>query len=191
MSDPGEAPYSDNPNAAQIPDWLHLQERNDFIGVLVGTVLYGTFSLPWVCSFVLTLHPRPVTKGITITLFFQCISALLNPANRMKRGTKWGLMAHTVTQFSLATTGAVISRNILSNSFVDNREFPGNDKAPPGAYGYKHLLLLDTVGTFYNTLLPFNQWLADGLLVSSVSTKSSGILYNCSPSCIAAVLFIA
>ena len=44
MSDPSEPPWSNNPNAPQIPYWLHFGEKVYFAGVLMGAVFYGTHS---------------------------------------------------------------------------------------------------------------------------------------------------
>jgi len=40
MSD--EQPWSDNPNAPQIPYDLYFGEKANFAGILVGAILYGT-----------------------------------------------------------------------------------------------------------------------------------------------------
>ena len=41
MSDSQEKPWSDNPNAPQIPYYLYFEEKADFAGVLIGSILYG------------------------------------------------------------------------------------------------------------------------------------------------------
>jgi len=41
MSDSQDKPWSDNPNAPQIPYYLYFEEKADFAGVLIGSILYG------------------------------------------------------------------------------------------------------------------------------------------------------
>ena len=70
-------------------------------------------------------------------MFFQCITALLDPANRRREGTKWGLIIYTVLMFSFVTICTGMGLNLISISFVDNRGFPGvGDRLPPGPVGY-------------------------------------------------------
>lgn len=116
---------------------------------------------------VLTLSAQSVILGIVTVLFFQCMVALFNPANRKgKRSIKWGLVVHTAAMFSIVTifTGMVL--NVLSISHIDNREFPGNDSFVPGPIGYKLLIYAKPIHLVPNLALQLNQWLADGLLVS-------------------------
>ena len=42
MSDPWGDPWSNNPNAPQIPFWVYTAEREGFVGRLAGAILYGT-----------------------------------------------------------------------------------------------------------------------------------------------------
>ena len=41
MSNSSEKPWSDSPNAPQIPYWLHLEEKGDLAGYLISTIFYG------------------------------------------------------------------------------------------------------------------------------------------------------
>jgi hypothetical protein len=41
MSDSSEKPWSDNPNAPQIPYLLYFAEKANFAGILIGAILYG------------------------------------------------------------------------------------------------------------------------------------------------------
>ena len=41
MSDSSEGPWSNNPNAPQIPYPLYLGEKESFAGTLIGSMLYG------------------------------------------------------------------------------------------------------------------------------------------------------
>ena len=57
MSDSSEESWSDNPNAPQIPPWLHTFEKVFFASYAVGEILYG---MPTCVSFHLHL-PRCLT----------------------------------------------------------------------------------------------------------------------------------
>ena len=110
---------------------------------------------------------RSTIPGIVIVLFFRCMKALLNPPNRARDGIKWGLVAHTVAMFSLATMSIGTGLNAMSISYVDNREFPGLGDIVPGPLGYTDLPKFHSVNAVSNSAVQLNQWLADGLLVSS------------------------
>jgi hypothetical protein len=126
---------------------------------------------------VLTLSVRLGILGIVVILFFQCMSALLHPVYRTNKGIKWGLVAHTLTMFSFLTIGFAINRNVFSNSYIDSREFPGANGLFPGPIGYQAFAnSTHKVTSIISTILfPFNQWLADGLLVSSISDFCPGV----------------
>ena len=107
--------------------------------------------------------------GIVIVLFFQCMGALVS---RTRGGIRWELVAHTVAMFSIVTIYNAISLNILSISYIDNREFPGVVGAlPPGPIGYQYLTYTDTMNVVATVMFLLNNWLADGLLVSSVPSS--------------------
>jgi hypothetical protein len=93
------------------------------------------------------------------------MSALLNPVKLMRRSIKWALIAHTTTMFSLLTVSAAIALALVSDGYIDNREFPGSATIPPGPFGspWPNALTVVSVLGF-----PLNQWLADGLLVSFI-----------------------
>ena len=102
--------------------------------------------------------------GVVVALFFQCMAALLNYNNRMKRGIKWGLVAHTMAMFSLISIGCIIAGLRRSDAFIDNRQFPGTGvEAPPGPLGF--IEVGSTTARVSYLVAPLNQWLADGLLV--------------------------
>jgi hypothetical protein len=112
------------------------------------------------------------------------MSALLYPVHRTNKDIKWGLVAHTVAMLVFSTIPAAINRNVLSISYIDNREFPG------GSIEYKSIL--NSTQVFVSVVMfPFNQWLADGLLVSS-APGSATVVSNVGRcfSCIVAMLFI-
>lgn len=159
-----EKPWSANSNAPQIPYVLYIEEKTNFAGNLIAAIFYGM--LPHA-----SLRPRSPSSvlymilGIVVILFFQCMDALLNPADRT-RGTRWLLVAHTVTMFLFTTISTAMGMVLQSTSDVDNREFPGNDRLPPGPFGYNFLLFTNAITIIPNVLFLLNNWLADGLLVS-------------------------
>ena len=84
-------------------------------------------------------------------------------------------MAHAVVMFSVLTVGWTVNRATLSDSYIDGREFAGVEGFPRGPMGYLTLLLWDKQAISYVDYLvfPFNQWLADGFLVSSASNSAA------------------
>ena len=86
-------------------------------------------------------------------------------------------MAYIVTTFSFVTIFTMMNLDIQFVSYIDNREFPGNDVLPLGPLGYQHLIYSKAISIFPNLTFLLNNWLADGLLViSSGLTRSSGWL---------------
>ena len=57
----------------------------------------------------------------------------------------------------------------LPNSYVDGRGFSGDDEYSPGPIGYSGFSGFKAIDTVQITMFPLNQWLSDGLLVSSIS----------------------
>lgn len=100
------------------------------------------------------------------------MDALLNPSNR-KNGIKWGLVVHTATMFSLTTIFTGMTLDIQSISFIDNREFVSAIGLPPGPLGYQVLIYSKAIGIVPSVVFLLNQFLADGLLVRSVSPSVS------------------
>ena len=100
------------------------------------------------------------------------MGALLDPVNRAMGGMKWGLVAHTVTMFTLVTIYTAITLNNQSISFVDNRDFSGTiaDVAiPPGPIGYQWSIYFEAMSVIPSVIFVMNVWLVDGLLVSAVN----------------------
>jgi len=112
-----------------------------------------------------------------IVLFFQCIAALLSPANRKREGIKWELVSYTVVVFSFATVSTAIKFNTQSDSFIDNREFTDSDGTLLGPLGYESTTHLTVLGTTTNLVFVLNNWLADGLLVSRLLDTAPAIPY--------------
>lgn len=97
------------------------------------------------------------------------MSAFFNPSNRPKGGIKWPLVAHTLVMFSFVTVYVATSLDLQSISYIDNREFPGVDGLiPPGPLGYQLFIYSKAINVVPNLMVLLNNWLADGLLVSSV-----------------------
>ena len=116
----------------------------------------------------LTVHVRSIL-GIAVPLFFQCISVLLNPTNSFRGSVKWAFVIHTVALFSFLTIPVGIDLNRLFITYINDREFPGNNVYPPGPIRYDLTPDIKSTNTVYTVMFPLNQWLADGLLVGSVS----------------------
>lgn len=101
------------------------------------------------------------------------MSALLSRANRKTGAIRLGLIAHTVAMFSFVTIYVTVDFHILSISHIDNRAFPGGDGLPPGPVGYRLFLYSKPIGMIIQVMFLLNNWLANGLLVSSVSKDQS------------------
>ena len=97
------------------------------------------------------------------------MAALLNRGSHIRRDVKWGLVAHTVAMFSFLTIPTAIYLRESSSFYVDNRNFPGDYDHPPGPVGYSGLSSFKAIDLVVYTMFPMNQWLSDGLLVSSIT----------------------
>ena len=108
--------------------------------------------------------------GVLVILFFQSMVALLNPAYRRGEGIKWWLVFHTVAMFTFVTIYTAMNLHIQSNSFIDNRK----DRPTVGAMYvsgplyYQWNIRETALGLVPNVMFNLNNWLADGLLVSSL-----------------------
>ena len=80
------------------------------------------------------------------------------------------LTAHTMAMFSIVTIYTVMCLILQSISNIDNREFPGvDDMFPPGPLGYQFLIYSKAISIVPIAMFLMNGWLADVLLVCSVS----------------------
>ena len=126
-------------------------------------------------------HPHPHVRlpmvilsvwpvlGIVTVLFFQCIAALFNPVHRRGERIKWWLVSYTTVVFSLATVQIALSLDTQSMSYIDYRTFSGiNDLIPPGPLGYQMAISADALNMVPSVAATLNNWLTDGLLVSSL-----------------------
>ena len=165
MSDSQGGLWSDNPNAPKIPVWLYFAERYYSYGIFFASILYGTHDTPHL-YFPHLFTVRSVLLGVLIILFFRCITALLNPANRRGAGIKWWLVAYTVLAFAFATIINGTDLDIQSICYVDNREFPGVDGVlPPGPLGYKLSIRTGALSMTNSVMFFLGHLLADGFLV--------------------------
>lgn len=140
----GPKPWSDNPNAPQVPFSVYFAEKSYFTGFLLGAILYG----------------------VVIALFFRCMGTLLNPVHQARRGTEWGLLIHTTAMFSFVTVSTAATLGLQSISFINNRRFPGADGVlPPGPVGYQLFVYSKAIGIVPQVMYLLNTWLADGLLL--------------------------
>ena len=106
--------------------------------------------------------------GMIIVLFFKCMTALFDPDNRRGDRVKWWLVSYTAIMFSAVTVQTGMNLDILSISYIDDREFPGIDGVlPPGPWGYQIVIPPTALSFIPNAMLTLCNWLADGLLVSS------------------------
>ena len=188
MSDFLENSWFNHPNAPKITPWIYFAEKANFAGFIIGAVLYGTPNYSW-AYLVLTPSARSIVPGIVIVLFLQCMGALLNPINRTRGGTKFGLMTYTVTMFSLATIITALQHYIQSVSYVDYRDFPGvSNPMGSGPAGYILSISTKAIQVVPTVIFTINFWLADGLLVSSVPNAAAhAIIVDCSSSSIVAL----
>ena len=119
------------------------------------------------------------------------MSALLNSANRIGGGVKWGLIVHTLAMFLLLTIPTVINLSEVPILYVDEREFPGGTGLLPrpverGTFGSIATRIVLVV------MPTLRDWLADGLLVRSVQDSITEMCNadHIFPSYIVAMLFI-
>ena len=171
MPDDQEQSWPDNPNPPTTTYYnTYRWEKTWFTGTLIGSVFYGTCKISHLHArrSVLTALFAWPTLGMVVVLFFKCITALFNNARRKGERIKWGLVSYTMIMFSLATVHIAATDHILSISYIDNRNFPGNKNgAPPGPYGYQATIHYATISYIYNATFNLSNWAADGLLVSS------------------------
>ena len=154
--------WSDNPNAPKVPYDLYLYEKAWFAGGFIASIFYGTpkTSRP-------PIHPHFVSfiLGIVIAVFFQCMTALFDPAYRRGEPIKWGIVSYTVAMFSLLTVGTAMQLSVQSTSYIDNRESPSILAVPLKYHGPN---VPDAIRIIKNIGFTLNNLLADGLLVSSL-----------------------
>ena len=165
MSDSQQKPWTDHLNAPKIPYGLYVREKEGFAGNLIGSILYGTHE----DSRLHACLSCSLCLGMVIVVFLQCITALFDRFHRRGEPIKWGLVSYTVVMFSVATVCAGTNLHNESVSYIDNREFPGiGGVLPPGPLGYQKFVDPKAIVVVPNLMFFLNNWLADGLLVSSL-----------------------
>ena len=97
------------------------------------------------------------------------MTVLFDPVRHRTEGIKWGLVTHTITMFSVVTVGTTMQLYLQSACYVDNREFPGFKGLPGGPLGYRWSIYSGALGIVPNLMFFLNNWLADALLVGSLS----------------------
>ena len=106
------------------------------------------------------------------------MATLLNPANPMRKGMRWALVAHTVAMLLFLTISVGIPYDEVSIEYIDNREFPGDGgELLPGPVGYDGVLSFKAAISIFGAMFPLNQWLSDGLLVSPILSSVASV-YN-------------
>jgi len=128
---------------------------------------------PHVRLFTLTSIVRFIL-GLLILLSFQCMAALLKPAHRGEEGIKQWPIFYTMAMFSFVTVYTAANLYILSISFIDHRKnnYIYEDHGfirISGPLGYQMAIHGTILGLVPNIMFNLNNWLADGLLVSSLS----------------------
>ena len=120
---------------------------------------------------------RSIILGVVVVLFFRCMGALLHPAHCVREGVRWGLVAYTVAVFSFVTIFTATILDMKSICYIDNRGFTGTDTLPPGPLGYDYLVSSKTVFLVPGIMFLLNNWLADGVLVSSALDSVTWVPY--------------
>ena len=109
------------------------------------------------------------TLGIVVVVAFKCMTALFHPAYRRGEGIKWGFVCYTMVMFSLVTIGNAVYPYLESISYIDNREFSGIEGVVgPGPLAYQMFVAPIVLQIIPNVSFTLSNWLADGLLVSSL-----------------------
>lgn len=103
---------------------------------------------------------------MSLVIFLQTISALLQNYKRTRLRLDGILLVYTFTVFALGTTFIGMNTRSLQLMFIDNREFPGG----PTAYSLSQYSSPITV--IPNACSIVAGWLADGFLVRLSPTVS-------------------
>ena len=170
IRDPWHQPWSNGSTAPHITKFDYTTEKATLAGSFIGSILYGTGVRPHARLFALTSIVRRVL-GLLTMLFFQCMVALRNPVHRREEGTNWWLVSYTVAMFSFVTVYTAMNLHIQSNSFIDNRQDIPAGSWPASISGplhYQESIRITALSLIPNVMFSLNNWLADGLLVSSL-----------------------
>jgi len=170
MSDYWEQLWSNDTESPPITRAAYVEEKATLAGSFIASILYGT--LP-TCLSIRADFNRSVILGMVILLFFLCMAALLNPVHRRGEGIKWWLVSHTVAMFSFVTVYTAMNLHIQSKSFIDKRQnyyqiTSTIVSSGPLIYQVSIRTRGLALGYIPNIMFNLNNWLADGLLVSSL-----------------------
>jgi len=163
-----DLPLSDDPDAPPIARFSYVEEKTTLAGIFIASILYGT---PPTRLSICTNFNRLVILGVVILLFFQCMAAFLNPVHRRGEGIKWWLVSHIVAMFSFVTVYTAMNLHIQSKSFIDKRKdhvSPDSTVVGSGPLHYQSNIHGVALGIIPYVMFNLNNWLADGLLVSSL-----------------------
>ena len=97
------------------------------------------------------------------------MGALLNLGERTRERVRWGLVAYVTTAFLFVTVFITATLDRQSTSFINNQDFRGFKDIPSGPLGHQMFIYSKMICVIPNIMLMLNNWLADGLLVGSVS----------------------
>jgi len=175
MSDPWFQRWSNDTDSPPIPKGDYIEEKATLAGSFIGSILYGT---PPTRLSIRTDFNHSVILGLVILLFFQCMAAFLNPVRRRGEGIKWWLVSHIVAMFSFVTVYTAMNLHIQSKSFIDKRQAYyqiTSTTISSGPLNYQFSTRRVALGIIPNVMFNLNNWLADGLLVSS--------LFDAAPTC--------
>jgi len=168
MSDYWGQLWSNDTDSQPIRRADYIDEKATLAGSFIASILYGT--PPTRLSIRIDFN-RSVILGMVILLFFQCMAAFLNPVHRRGEGIKWWLVSHTMAMFSFVTVYTAMNLHIQSKSFIDKRKdhiYPGSTFVYSGPLYYQLSIRRVALGIIPNVMFSLNNWLADGLLVSSL-----------------------
>lgn len=135
-------PWSDDPYAPQIPFWLYFAEKTNYAGYIIGSIIYG----------------------LVVVQFFRCMDVFFGSAKK-RSGSDWAILAYVGALFTFGTVYTATNLNLQSVSYVNNRNFPGNDDFPPGPLGYQWSIHASGLSIVPNLMFMLSSWLADGLLI--------------------------
>ncbi|EEB95995.1 hypothetical protein MPER_04946, partial [Moniliophthora perniciosa FA553] len=121
----------------QEPDAIIWLENAGFAGNIMGGIFYG----------------------IVLTLFFQCVAAILNPKNKQPAGPKQVMLTYVFFMFSMGTIFTALNLNLQQRSYIAFRNFPEG-----GPIGYSLSQYSTWRGLIPNAVYIITNWFADGLL---------------------------
>jgi hypothetical protein len=91
--------------------------------------------------------------------------------------------------FSIVTAYNADNLALQSLSYINNREYPGDNDGYPGPYNYQYIIYNKPISFAPYIMFILNFWLADGLLVSFVLNIVAQVSNVGCPSSFTAVAF--